>query len=62
MSIRLNIILPETTVSVLNRVADKGGRSRFIDRAVLHYVQAQERICVSSVRPGTAQMWSTIWK
>ena len=41
MSVRLNIILPETTVSVLDRVAAKGGRSRFIDRAVLHYVQTQ---------------------
>ena len=41
MNVRLNIILPETTVSVLDRVAAKGGRSRFIDRAVLHYVQAQ---------------------
>ena len=41
MSIRLNIILPEKTVSILDRVTAKGGRSRFIDRAVLHYVQAQ---------------------
>ena len=41
MSVRLNIILPDKTVSVLDRVAAKGGRSRFIDRAVLHYVQTQ---------------------
>ncbi len=41
MSVRLNIILPEKTVNVLDRVAAKGGRSRFIDRAVLHYVEAQ---------------------
>lgn len=41
MSIRINIILPEGTVSVLNRVAARGGRSRFIDRAVHYYVQAQ---------------------
>lgn len=41
MSVRINIILPETTVNVLDRVAAKGSRSRFIDRAVLHYVEAQ---------------------
>ena len=28
-------------MSVLDRVAAKGGRCQFIDRAVLHYVQAQ---------------------
>ena len=37
----MNIILPDKTVSVLDRVAAKGGRSRFIERAVLHYVQSQ---------------------
>ena len=41
MSVRINIILPETTVNMLDRVAARGGRSRFIDRAVLHYVEAQ---------------------
>lgn len=46
MSIRINIILPEGTVSVLNRVAAKGDRSRFIDRAVHYYVQAQGRECL----------------
>ena len=39
MSKRLNIILPEKTVSVLDRVTTPGNRSRFIDRAVLHYIQ-----------------------
>ena len=41
MSKRINIVLPDTTVSVLDRVATKGTRSRFIDRAVLHYVETQ---------------------
>lgn len=41
MSKRINIMLPEETVSVLDRVTTKGNRSRFIDRAVLHYVETQ---------------------
>jgi len=41
MSIRLTITLPEETVSVLDRVAGKGGRSRFINQAVLNYVEVQ---------------------
>jgi len=43
MSKRINIILPERTVSVLDRVASKGNRSRFIDRAVLHYIETHGR-------------------
>ena len=43
MNKRINIVLPDTTVSVLDRVATKGARSRFIDRAVLHYVETQGR-------------------
>ena len=41
MSKRINIILPDATVAVLDRVAAKGARSRFIDRAVRHYVETQ---------------------
>jgi CopG family transcriptional regulator/antitoxin EndoAI len=41
MSKRVNIMLPDSTVRVLDRVAAKGDRSRFISHAVLHYVQAQ---------------------
>ena len=40
MSKRINIVLPETTVKVLDRVAPKGNRSHFISRAVLHYVES----------------------
>ncbi|HEV1288068.1 MAG TPA: hypothetical protein VNU44_22270 [Bryobacteraceae bacterium] len=39
MSKRINIVLPDTTVKVLDRVAPKGDRSRFISQAVLHYVE-----------------------
>ena len=41
MSKRINVMLPETTVRVLDRVAPKGNRSQFISRAVLHYVESQ---------------------
>jgi CopG family transcriptional regulator/antitoxin EndoAI len=43
MSKRINIILPDTTVAVLDRVAAKGSRSRFIDYAVRHYVETRSR-------------------
>jgi CopG family transcriptional regulator / antitoxin EndoAI len=38
MSKRINIVLPETTVLAINRLAKPGERSRFIDAAVRHYV------------------------
>ena len=41
MSKRINVILPEATVKVLDRVTAKGNRSRFISRAVLHYVHSR---------------------
>ena len=41
MSKRINVILPDTTVAVLDRVATKGNRSRLISQAVLHYVKSQ---------------------
>jgi metal-responsive CopG/Arc/MetJ family transcriptional regulator len=40
MNKRVNIMLPETTMKVLDRVASKGNRSQFISRAVLHYVHS----------------------
>src|ERR1035441_9019592 len=39
MSKRINIILPDSTVAVLDRIAPKGNRSRFIDHAVLRLVK-----------------------
>jgi hypothetical protein len=41
MSKRINIILPETTVAVLDRLVPKGNLSRFIDRAVLRLVKTE---------------------
>lgn len=37
---RINITLPEETLRLIDRVATKGDRSRFIDNAVKHYVDA----------------------
>jgi CopG family transcriptional regulator/antitoxin EndoAI len=39
MSKRINIMLPERTLAVLDKVSSKGNRSRFISNAVLHYVE-----------------------
>jgi hypothetical protein len=41
MNKRLNIVLPETTVRTIARLAKPGERSRFIDRAVRHFVATQ---------------------
>lgn len=43
MSKRINIMLPERTLAVLDRVAPKGSRSRVVPEAVLHYVEAEGR-------------------
>jgi len=41
MSKRINIMLPEKTLAVLDRVASKGNRSSFVSAAVLHYVETR---------------------
>lgn len=43
MSKRINIVLPEDTIRVLDRVAPKGNRSRLISEAVMHYVTSRAR-------------------
>jgi CopG family transcriptional regulator/antitoxin EndoAI len=40
---RVNITLPEDTLRLIDRVATKGDRSRFIDNAVRHYIDAVGR-------------------
>lgn len=35
---RINVILPETTLKTIDRLVQKGERSRLIDKAVRHYV------------------------
>lgn len=43
MSKRINIILPDKTVAVLDQVTTKGNRSRLIDRAVRHLIETEGR-------------------
>ena len=38
---RINIVLPASTVAVLDKVAPKGNRSALIDQAVRHYVRTR---------------------
>ena len=38
MAKRINIILPETTIRTIDRLAKPGERSRLIDKALQHYV------------------------
>jgi hypothetical protein len=38
MAKRINVILPEQTIRTIDRMAPRGERSRFIDKAVRHYV------------------------
>ena len=35
---RINVSLPEESLRLLDRVTDKGDRSRFIDQAVRYYI------------------------
>ncbi len=44
MSKRINIVLPDKTVSVLDRVTTPGNRSRFIDRAVRHLIETEGKM------------------
>jgi len=43
MTRRINIVLPEETIKVLDRVAPKGNRSRLISEAVMHYVTSKAK-------------------
>lgn len=36
---RINITLPSDTIQLIDRVAEKGDRSRFLDEAVRHFVK-----------------------
>jgi len=41
MSKRVNIVLPEGTLRTIDRMVKPGGRSRFINQAVVHFVAHQ---------------------
>lgn len=40
---RVNITLPEATIRLIDRAAEKGDRSRLIDAAVKHFVRQVRR-------------------
>jgi hypothetical protein len=56
MAKRINIMLPEDTVRTIDRLARPGQRSRFIARAVQHYIitaspeALQERLKQAAIR------------
>jgi metal-responsive CopG/Arc/MetJ family transcriptional regulator len=43
MAKRINVILPEATIQTIDRLSRPGQRSRFIERAVQHYVTTASR-------------------
>jgi len=43
MNKRINVILPTTTVAVLDKVATKGNRSALIDCAIRHYIKTRSQ-------------------
>lgn len=40
MNQRINITLPKETLILIDRIAEKGDRSRFVDLAIKYYVEA----------------------
>ena len=54
MSKRLNIVLPEATLKAIDRLTKPGERSRFIDKAVQHYVSHQSSEALRSRLEQTA--------
>jgi len=40
---RINVTLPEDTVRLIDRAAERGDRSRLIDEAVKHFVRQMRR-------------------
>ena len=41
MSKRINVMLSEETLALLDRVTPRGGRSRFVSRAIVHFVKGR---------------------
>jgi hypothetical protein len=44
MATRINVILPDTMIRTINRRVKPGERSRFIDRALQHYVATRSAL------------------
>lgn len=53
---RINVTLPEATLQLLNQVAPKGDRSRFIQEAIQHYIaQIQKETLRQQLMEGAIQ-------
>lgn len=55
---RINVTLPEDTVRIIDRVAKKGERSRFIAEAIKHYAQAMTRASLRKKLKEEATQWA----
>jgi CopG family transcriptional regulator / antitoxin EndoAI len=44
MAKRINVILPDTIIGTIDRLVKPGERSRFIDRAIQHYVATRSAV------------------
>jgi CopG family transcriptional regulator/antitoxin EndoAI len=55
MTTRINIVLPESRVREINRLVKPGERSRFIDRAVQHYIATRSPEALQSLLAETAE-------
>ena len=58
MNVRLNVVLPEQTVRLIDRAVPKGQRSRFIDLAVRSYVEEKSRARLRKLLEEGAQVRS----
>ena len=54
MTKRINVVLPTTTISSIDRLVRPGQRSEFINRAVEHYVATQSAEAIQKRLEATA--------
>ena len=55
---RVNVTLPEETIRLIDRSADHGNRSRFIDEAVRYFVRGRSRMQLRKLLKEGAQRYA----
>ncbi len=55
---RVNITLPEETIRLIDRAADRGNRSRLIDEAVRYFVRGRSRMQLKKLLKEGAQRYA----
>ena len=55
---RVTITLPQQTVRLLNRAAQKGDRSRFIDEAIRRHIAQSNRAKLKSELEEESRLWA----